>query len=103
MEKETLTPNAAASKCVAAGADFPVGTRVEISRDGRTLYLVTPEKTRRAVTHEFIRSAEVLAMGAVKSGEDAFTVKYRLELTDGTSAILTVPAADAELVEHVLF
>jgi hypothetical protein len=103
MEARERTAKTAAPDGVAAGADFPVGTRVEVGRDGRTLYLVTPEKKRRAVTHEFIRSAEVLTMGAVKNGEDAFAVKYRLELTDGTVAVLTVSAADAERVEHVLF
>ena len=93
----------AAAVGAAAGADFPVGTRVELGGDGRSLNLVTPEKKRRTVTHEIVRSAEVLAMGPVKDGEGSFSVKYRLELTDGTVAVLTVPAEEAERVEHVLF
>ena len=103
MDVREQSAKSAVPDGVAAGADFPVGTRVEVGRDGRTLFLVTPEKKRRAVTHEIIRSAEVLTMGALKGGEDAYAVKYRLELTDGTVAVLTVPAADAERVEHVLF
>ena len=90
----------------AAGSAFPVGSRIEISPDSQTLFILTPDKKRRAVTHDIIRRAEILCMGEFPAGEiaaRAFAVKYRLELTDGTEAVLTVPADLSEEIEHILF
>ena len=47
---------------IAAGAGLPVGTRVELGRDEGRLYLLTPDKKRRAVTHDIVRQAEGLGM-----------------------------------------
>ena len=104
-EKKILSPGNPEFFGVAAGADFPVGTRLEKGKDEQTLWIVTPDKKRRAVTHDIIRSAKVLCMGEceIEPGKREFAAKYRLELTDGTEAILTVPARFTERVEHALF
>lgn len=107
MKSERKTKDDEAVFSVAAGGDLPLGTRVEIGREEHALYFVTPGRKRRSVTHDVVKTADVLAVGILgidEEGRHLCGVKYHLELTDGTRAVLTVPSGPAcERVEHVLF
>lgn len=95
-----------------SGSDFPVGTIINLSEsDGDSAMLFTlPNKEEYTVTHDKVKSAEVLAMGVIDIKNDGKTTtsyygtKYRVELTDGKVAILTVGIGDTLYrIEHIIF
>ena len=81
-----------------SGSSFPLGTIINFAtEDGDAAMLFTyPNKEEYTVTHDKVKSAEVLAMGVIdiKSDNKGTTLihgtKYKVELTDGKVAILTV-------------
>ena len=96
-----------------SGSDFPVGTYInfKVSEEGEHSMLFTlPNETEYLVTHDNVKSAEVLAMGVIeiinsgKSTTSIYGTKYKVELADGKTAILTVGLGSTLYkVEHILF
>ena len=95
-----------------SGSDFPVGTLIHFtSEDGDAAMLFTfPNKTEYTVTRDKVKSAEVLAMGVIDIQKDAkgttsiYGTKYKVELTDGKVAILTVGLGETLYrIEHIIF
>ena len=81
-----------------SGSSFPLGTFINFaSEDGDAAMMFTyPNKEEYIVTRDKVKSAEVLAMGVIdiKTEKNVTTTiygtKYKVELTDGKVAILTV-------------
>ena len=95
-----------------SGSDFPVGTMIHFSEtDGDSSMTFTmPNKTEYVVTHDKVKSAEVLAMGVIDIRQDSkgttslYGTKYKVELTDGKVAVLTVGIGNTLYkIEHILF
>lgn len=95
-----------------SGSGFPVGTIINLSSsNGDSAMLFTlPNKEEYVVTHDKIVSAEVLAMGVIdiESNNKGTTLihgtKYKITLTDGKVAVLTVGLGDTLYkVEHIIF
>ena len=95
-----------------SGSSFPLGTIINLSSDeGDAALLFTyPNKEEYVVTHDKVQSAEVLAMGVIdirEQGKTTTTVygtKYKVELTDGKVAILTVGLGKTLYqIERVIF
>ena len=95
-----------------SGSEFPVGTIINFSHsDGDAAMLFTlPNKTEYTVTHDKVKNAEVLAMGVIdiETKGNATTMiygtKYKVELTDGKIAVLTVGLGETLYrIEHVIF
>ena len=94
-------------------SDFPVGTVIHFSEtDGdASMTFTLPNDTKYVVTHDKVKSAEVLAMGVIdiqSNGNNGSTsiygTKYRLELTDGKIAVLTVGLGNTLYkIEHIIF
>lgn len=104
-----------AATCIGtvSGSDFPLGTKINIKIDGseRSLLFTYPNKEEYVVTRDKVKSAQVLAMGVIdiKSGSgngstSVYGTKYKIELTDGKVAILTVGLGDTLYqIEHIIF
>lgn len=93
-----------------SGSSFPLGTIINLTKDeGEAAFLFTyPNKTEYVVTHDKVKKAEVLAMGVIDIKDNGKTIvygtKYRVELTDGKVAILTVGLGNTLYkIEQVLF
>ena len=95
-----------------SGSSFPLGTSINLCSDeGENALMFTyPNKEEYIVTRDKVKSAEVLAMGVIDIKKDAKTTttiygtKYKVELTDGKVAILTVGLGNTLYrVERVLF
>ena len=103
---------AATSIGTVSGSDFPLGTIINFTKDeGEAAMLFTyPNKEEYVVTHDKVKSAQVLAMGVTdirNNGNNTTTIygtKYKVELTDGKIAILTVGLGQTLYkIEHILF
>ncbi|MBQ5952777.1 MAG: hypothetical protein IJL47_01835 [Lachnospiraceae bacterium] len=107
-----------------ASSDFPVQTRLLVSREEgeRSLTFVYPNNETYVVRHDQVRYATILCLGVVGMswGEDGLTggkkiklhttenhemygFKYKAEFTDGKVAIITAYLGVAQRVEAVLF
>lgn len=95
-----------------SGSSFPLGTIINLStNEGENALMFTyPNKEEYIVTHDKVKSAEVLAMGVIdikhdnKGTTSIYGTKYRVELTDGKVAILTVGLGDTLYrIERVIF
>ena len=104
----------AASKVgTVSGSSFPHGTFINLGQnaDGENTILITfPSKEEFELTHDKVANAAILAMGVIdieQNGKGTTTVygtKYKVELTDGRVAILTVGLGDTLYkIERVLF
>ena len=92
--------------------DFPVGTYINLKVDNNEpiMLFTLPNKTEYEVTHDKVKHAEVLAMGVIEIKQQGNTTislygtKYRVDLVDGKTAILTVGlGATLEQIEHIIF
>ena len=95
-----------------SGASFPVKTAINLTtKDGDSAMVFTlPNGTEYFVTHDTVQKAEVLAMGVIdieqnnKGTTMLYGTKYRVELTDGKVAVLTVGLGDTLYqIEHIIF
>lgn len=95
-----------------SGSEFPVGTIINLtSTDGdASMTFTLPNKTEYIVTHDKVKSAEVLAMGVIdiqqkgNTTTSVYGTKYKVELTDGKVAVLTVGLGDTLYrIEHIIF
>lgn len=95
-----------------SGSSFPLGTIINLTQnDGDAAMMFTyPNKEEYIVTHDKIKKAEVLAMGVIDIKNDSkgttllHGTKYRVELTDGKVAILTVGLGDTLYrIERIIF
>ena len=95
-----------------SGSSFPLGTIINLSHeDGDAAMLFTyPNKEEYVVTHDKVKSAEVLAMGVIdiqnnnKGTTTIYGTKYKVELTDGKVAILTVGLGNTLYqIEKIIF
>lgn len=90
-----------------SSSDFPVGTIIDLTTtDGDpSMTFTMPNKTKYTVTHDNIKSAEVLAMGVITIATDkpVYGTKYKIVMTDGKTAILSVPSARTQSIEHIIF
>ena len=102
----------AASIGKVSGSSFPLGTIINLAHDGgdAALLFTYPNKEEYTVTHDKVKSAEVLAMGVIdiqNNGKQTTTIygtKYKVELTDGKVAILTVGLGDTLYkIEKIIF
>lgn len=93
-------------------SDFPVGTIIHFSEtDGdASMTFIYPNDEKYIVTHDKVKKAEVLAMGVIdiqKSNNTTTSIygtKYKLELSDGKIAVLTVGLGDTLYkIEHIIF
>lgn len=94
------------------GSEFPLGTYINVTETNgeASLTFTYPNKQEYTVTHDKVKSAEILAMGVIdieKKGNQTTSVygtKYKVEFTDGKVAILTVGLGDTLYkIERVLF
>lgn len=97
-----------------SGSSFPLGTYINLGTDsGDAAMLFTyPNKEEYLVTRDKVKNAEVLAMGVIdiqksNNGKTTTTIygtKYKVELTDGKVAILTVGLGETLYkVERIIF
>ena len=95
-----------------SGSEFPVGTVIHFSEtDGDASMTFTfPNDTKYVVTHDKVKHAEVLAMGVIdiqknnNTTTSIYGTKYKVELTDGKVAILTVGLGNTLYkIEHIIF
>ena len=95
-----------------SGSAFPVGSIINLStQEGETALLFTyPNGEEYRVTHDMVKSASVLAMGVIdiekKSNQTTLIhgTKYKVELTDGKIAVLTVGLGSTLYkIEHIIF
>ncbi len=95
-----------------SGSSFPLGTIINLTQDdGDSAMLFTyPNKEEYTVTRDKVKNAEVLAMGVIDIKNDnkgtttVYGTKYKVELTDGKVAILTVGLGDTLYrIEKILF
>ena len=95
-----------------SGSEFPVGTIINLTNtDGDAFMTFTlPNKTEYVVTHDKVKSAEVLAMGVIdiqnkgNTTTSLYGTKYKLVLNDGKVAVLTVGLGDTLYkIEHIIF
>ncbi len=95
-----------------SGSEFPVGTFINLTNtDGDSSMTFTlPNQTEYVVTHDKVKSAEVLAMGVIdiqnkgNTTTSIYGTKYRVVLNDGKVAILTVGLGDTLYkIEHIIF
>ena len=94
-------------------SDFPVGTIIHFSdtEGDASMTFTYPNDEKYIVTHDKVKKAEVLAMGVIdikSNGNNGSTslygTKYRLELTDGKVAVLTVGLGNTLYkIEHIIF
>lgn len=94
-------------------SDFPLGTVIHFTEtDGDASMTFTyPNETKYVVTRDKVKSAEVLAMGVIdiksngnQGSTSIYGTKYKIELTDGKIAVLTVGlGSDLYKIEHILF
>ena len=78
----------------------------KVTEDGdEPLAVLFTDNTQYIITHDMVKNAEILAMGTifVKSNKAVPGIKYKVELTDGKTAILTVPMDKDDKVERILF
>ena len=111
MMKNAL--KAATSIGKVSGSSFPEGTIINLgtNADGEKQMLFTyPNKEEYFVTRDKVKSAEVLAMGVIdiennnKGTTTIYGTKYKVELTDGKVAILTVGLGNTLYqIERILF
>ena len=95
-----------------SGSSCPLGTIINLAKeDGDAAMMFTyPNKEEYIVTRDKVKSAEVLAMGVIDIKNDnkgtttIYGTKYKVELTDGKVAILTVGLGDTLYkIEKVIF
>lgn len=95
-----------------SGSSFPIGTIINFSKEDEdpALLFTYPNKQEYVVTHDKVKSAEVLAMGVIdinnsnKGTTSIYGTKYRVELLDGKVAILTVGLGQTLYsIEHIIF
>ena len=95
-----------------SGSSFPLGTIINFSSsDGDKAMLFTyPNKEEYVVTRDKVKNAEVLAMGVIDITQNSkgttliHGTKYKVELTDGKVAILTVGLGkDLYKIEQIIF
>lgn len=95
-----------------SGSSFPLGTIINLTQDdGDAAMMFTyPNKEEYIVTHDKVKYAEVLAMGVIDIKNDGkvtttlYGTKYKVELTDGKVAILTVGLGDTLYkIEKIIF
>lgn len=111
--KETIRKNAVIGHI--CSNDFPVGTEINIQciDNVYSLLLTLPNKTTCTITHDDIKNADIAAIGVIdiKGGGNTNTTttlihgtKYKIELKDGRSAVLTVGlGADQDRIESIIF
>ena len=95
-----------------SGSSFPLGTIINLTKDdGDAAMLFTyPNKEEYTVTRDKVKNAEVLAMGVIDIKNDSkgtttlYGTKYKVELTDGKVAILTVGLGNTLYqIEKIIF
>jgi len=95
-----------------SGSSFPLGTYINLTTDDgdKAMKFTYPNKEEYIVTRDKVKSAEVLAMGVIDIKQDSkgtttiYGTKYKVELTDGKVAILTVGLGKTLYkVEQILF
>ena len=95
-----------------SGSSFPLGTIINLTQDdGDAAMMFTyPNKEEYIVTSDKVKNAEVLAMGVIDIKNDnkgtttIYGTKYKVELTDGKVAILTVGLGDTLYkIERIIF
>lgn len=95
-----------------SGADFPSGTvvRFPTSSDCDSMIFACKSKEDYIITKKTVKSAEIIAMGVIgqkPKGTDTvacYGIKYKIETTDGKTAIITVEAGEAQYkVENIIF
>lgn len=95
-----------------SGSSFPLGTIINLTTDdGDAAMLFTyPNKEEYTVTRDKVKNAEVLAMGVIdiennnKGTTTIYGTKYKVELTDGKVAILTVGLGNTLYqIEKIIF
>jgi hypothetical protein len=95
-----------------SGSSFPLGTIINLTKeDGDAAMLFTyPNKEEYTVTRDKVKNAEVLAMGVIdiqsnnKGTTTIYGTKYKVELTDGKVAILTVGLGNTLYqIEKIIF
>ena len=95
-----------------SGSSFPLGTIINLTKDdGDAAMLFTyPNKEEYTVTRDKVKNAEVLAMGVIDIKSDnkgtttIYGTKYKVELTDGKVAILTVGLGNTLYqIEKIIF
>ena len=95
-----------------SGSSFPLGTIINLTQDdGDAAMMFTyPNKEEYIVTSDKVKNAEVLAMGVIDIKSDnkgtttIYGTKYKVELTDGKVAILTVGLGDTLYkIERIIF
>lgn len=95
-----------------SGSSFPLGTIINLTKDdGDAAMLFTyPNKEEYTVTRDKVKNAEVLAMGVIDIKNDnkgtttIYGTKYKVELTDGKVAILTVGLGNTLYqIEKIIF
>ena len=95
-----------------ASSDFPVGTIINLTENegDPSMTFTLPDKSEYVVTHDKVKSAEVLAMGVIdiqQNGNNTTTLygtKYKVNLIDGKVAVLTVGLGKTLYrIEHILF
>ncbi len=95
-----------------SSSDFPVGTSINLTQtDGdASMTFTMPNKEEYVVTHDMVKHAEVLAMGVIdiktfnNQTTSYYGTKYKVELTDGKVAVLTVGLGNALYnIEHIIF
>ncbi len=95
-----------------SGSSFPLGTIINLTQDDgdAAMLFAYPNKEEYTVTRDKVKSAEVLAMGVIDINNDSkgtttiYGTKYKVELTDGKVAILTVGLGNTLYqIEKILF
>ena len=96
-----------------SGSSFPTGTIINLGTTGdgdKQMLFTYPNKEEYVVTRDKVKNAEVLAMGVIDIKQDSkgttsiYGTKYKVELTDGKVAILTVGLGDTLYkIESILF
>ena len=96
----------------AGKADFPPGTivRFPTSSDCNSMIFACKSKEDYIITKNTVKNAEIIAMGVIgqkPKGTDTvacYGIKYKIETTDGKTAIITVEAGEAQYkVENIIF
>lgn len=95
-----------------SSSDFPVGTFINLTNNegDKAMTFTLPNKEEYVVTHDKVKHAEVLAMGVIdiqtknNTTTSIYGTKYKVELTDGKVAILTVGLGRTLYrIEQILF
>ena len=98
-----------------SGSEFPVGTTINIQKGEDSSFskmlFTFPNGQEYVVTRDKVKFAEVLSMGVIDIKDDSrkgqtmiYGTKYKVELTDGKVAVLTVGLGKTlYYIEHIIF